>query len=184
MQLDSELMRVFVAVLVPMIPAFILYKYLPSQAGVEGTYLYGLKINLAGAFAGYFVIMLSVFGWFQMHPVQTPPDKAAVPDTELWTVKGSIKMPAGAAKSDVRLSIFPGFRINQQGQFTIEVPVRRLRDGSLDFPSLQVDVHGREESVDLAKERGYGAQYKPTHNDQARTIRIDPEIAIPLGASP
>jgi hypothetical protein len=169
MQIDPDLLRVLVAVLVPIVPAFILYKFLPGEATVQGTYFNGLKLNLAGAFAGYFLVMVSVFWWFDQHPVQT----------ELWTVEGKVKIPPGATKNDVDISIFPQvLDISSQGQFSIRIPVSRLADGSLKFPSLQVAVHGNEEAIDLDQGGRFGSAYKVSHGNAARTIRIEPEVAL------
>ncbi len=49
-------------VLLPLIPAWLLFKYLPSGADTTGT-LAGLKVKLGGAFGGY--VALTVFlAWF------------------------------------------------------------------------------------------------------------------------
>ena len=48
-----------VIVLIPMIPAWLIFKNLPSEAAVKGPFIKGLKVNLQGAFAGYFVIFIT-----------------------------------------------------------------------------------------------------------------------------
>ena len=47
--------------LIPLIPAFILYKFLPSKTVVTGPFK-GLNINLTGAFSGYFLLVLIGIG--------------------------------------------------------------------------------------------------------------------------
>jgi hypothetical protein len=47
--------------LLPLIPAFILYKFLPSKTAVKGPFK-GLNINLTGAFGGYFLLVLISLG--------------------------------------------------------------------------------------------------------------------------
>ena len=43
--------------LIPLIPAFILYKFLPSKTMITGPFK-GLNLNLTGAFGGYFLLVL------------------------------------------------------------------------------------------------------------------------------
>lgn len=51
--------------LLPLIPAFILYKTLPAETNVKGPFK-GLTINLSGAFAGYFLLVLIALGFCEM----------------------------------------------------------------------------------------------------------------------
>ena len=51
--------------LLPLIPAFILYKTLPAETNVKGPFK-GLTINLSGAFAGYFLLVLIALGFCMM----------------------------------------------------------------------------------------------------------------------
>lgn len=43
--------------IIPLLPAFILYKFLPSRTNVTGPFK-GLDLKLTGAFAGYFILVL------------------------------------------------------------------------------------------------------------------------------
>lgn len=47
--------------LIPLLPAFILYKFLPSKTAVKGPFK-GLTINLTGAFGGYFLLVIIAIG--------------------------------------------------------------------------------------------------------------------------
>jgi hypothetical protein len=47
--------------LIPLLPAFILYRFLPSKTAVKGPFK-GLTINLTGAFGGYFLLVLIAIG--------------------------------------------------------------------------------------------------------------------------
>jgi len=49
--------------LVPLVPAYILYRNLPSETKVSGPFK-GLNLQLTGAFAGYFVLVLFGSGLF------------------------------------------------------------------------------------------------------------------------
>lgn len=47
--------------LIPLLPAFILYKFLPSKTAVKGPFK-GLTVNLTGAFGGYFLLVIIAIG--------------------------------------------------------------------------------------------------------------------------
>ena len=49
--------------LLPLIPAFLLYKFLPSRTSVSGPFK-GLNVKLTGAFGGYFLLVLTSIGIF------------------------------------------------------------------------------------------------------------------------
>lgn len=60
--MDMSILYLLVGFLVPLIPAYILYKTLPAETSVSGPFQ-GLKINLSGAFGGYFLLVLIAFGF-------------------------------------------------------------------------------------------------------------------------
>jgi len=49
--------------ILPLIPAFLLYKFLPSRTNVSGPFK-GLNIKLTGAFGGYFLLVLTAIAVF------------------------------------------------------------------------------------------------------------------------
>ncbi|HTS45817.1 MAG TPA: hypothetical protein VMH01_15565 [Puia sp.] len=49
--------------LIPLLPAYIIYKFLPSRTAVKGPFR-GLHINLTGAFGGYFLLVIITVGLF------------------------------------------------------------------------------------------------------------------------
>ena len=49
--------------LLPLIPAFLLYKFLPSKTNVTGPFK-GLNLKLTGAFGGYFLLVVTAIGVF------------------------------------------------------------------------------------------------------------------------
>jgi hypothetical protein len=68
-------------ILLPIIPAFILFKALPATGSVDGK-LQGLEIKLSGAFAGYFaVVLLIIMNHAVLMPVQY----------QAWTVTGQVQ---------------------------------------------------------------------------------------------
>lgn len=56
--MDTELFYTLVFILlIPLVPAMLLYKFLPSKTAVDGPFK-GLNIKLSGAFSGYFLLVL------------------------------------------------------------------------------------------------------------------------------
>jgi hypothetical protein len=57
--MPARLLYIAVLVLVPIIPAYLLFRALPSEATASGPFK-GLSIKLGGAFAGYFLVLLAI----------------------------------------------------------------------------------------------------------------------------
>ncbi|POY34956.1 hypothetical protein C3K47_17795 [Solitalea longa] len=60
--MNNQLVYLVVITLLPIIPAYILYKTLPSKTSVKGPFK-GLTLNLSGAFAAYFLLFLLLMGF-------------------------------------------------------------------------------------------------------------------------
>ncbi len=70
----------FCVILLPILPAFILFKALPSTGAVDGK-LQGMEIKLGGAFAGYFAVVLLIIA----------NQKTLIPlQYKQWTVTGQV----------------------------------------------------------------------------------------------
>jgi hypothetical protein len=116
--------------LLPLIPAYTMFKLLPSKAAVSGPFK-GLRIDLSGAFGGYFLIFISLIairGSFEG------------PTYETWTVTGQIVRPDVAANSyvDARyvtLSV-PSMRSQANGNFSMQFV--RTSDGQFDYPHMYI----------------------------------------------
>ncbi len=117
-----------------MIPAFIFYKFLPSEAYVKGP-LKGFKINLTGSFAGYFTLFLLVLYF------PRPKSEAY----ELWTVKGTVTTETPVDHDDeVVVDVLPPpvEVIRQPGgrpYFMTTLLVLRKADGTLSLPYLRIN---------------------------------------------
>src|SRR5690349_13472771 len=100
-QLMTENLLVLAAVvLLPLVPACILYRFLPSNTIVNGPFQ-GLNLQLTGAFGGYFLVLLAAFGFYH-----TLPDNHQPETEEIWTLRG--KVPALVTNSnDLQLSVRP-----------------------------------------------------------------------------
>lgn len=134
-----------VAVLLPLIPAFLLFKALPSGSDVEGPWR-GLKIKLGGAFGGYFLLLITIFGFSK-----------TLPSYEVWTVRGQLEFSDGGGVLDENLVRFilkpPRIAVYPDGTF--DIPVFALPDpsGSPRLPVLIVEQAGyRPAAVDLEED--------------------------------
>ncbi len=82
-----------ITLLLPIIPAYILYKSLPSEAQVDGPFK-GLNIKLTGAFGGYFLlVMISIAAFLAMQNAKPAPAK-----TEF---RYSINFPVDSSPDDL-----------------------------------------------------------------------------------
>lgn len=76
----SQFATLFCVILLPIVPAYILFKALPSTGSVDGK-LQGMEIKLGGAFAGYFAVVLLIVA----------NQKALIPaQYKQWTVTGQV----------------------------------------------------------------------------------------------
>lgn len=122
-------------VLLPMIPAIVIFKVLPSRAAVKGP-LRGLKINLGGAFAGYFVLFLLLVTFFR-----TPPP----PAVQVWRVTGTVRFSdqQGVPFETIRLSYLPPpEKVATDGRFDLKVLASSAEEGSAELPNLLVAAPG------------------------------------------
>jgi hypothetical protein len=103
-----------VVVLLPLIPAYLLFRLLPSQAEVEGPWQ-GLKVKLTGAFASYFLLVITLLFM-----------AGAPPTYDVWTIQGRLQFrdqPAGTFdEGTVRFTVKPpGLTVQPNGRFRFTV---------------------------------------------------------------
>jgi hypothetical protein len=118
-------------VLLPLVPAYILFKFLPSEAGADGPYS-GLTLKLKGAFAGYFIVLLAVMSFFHTLPSN---------EDEIWTIKGRVAAPGIENVEDLRVSFVPDQSQHKTPDlaFKMRVMVPRNAQGKLDFPDIVIE---------------------------------------------
>jgi hypothetical protein len=127
----------------PLLPAFLLYKSLPSKASVRGPFK-GLKINLGGAFAGYFLLVL-IASYFVRQSLA--PKK---PRYEVWRITGQIKAEStdpntneesGYIKDTKVSAIPPNLKVGSNGRFMMKIIVDPgLVEGEREFPALMFNL--------------------------------------------
>ena len=190
----SDLTYIAVVVLVPLIPAFLLYKFLPHGRTEVGGPFKGLDIKLSGAFAGYFLVVLIVTSLLvfliKTKPVVPCPVCPTPPATqyEVYTVTGKVDLEGGpnSPKIDsaqLTFSILPPERtVKPDGSFSLQIPVRPGQNGEPEFPDL---IIGHEDSaydsatIPLDEKSPYKRQdFTVVYNKVARTIVLKPAIRL------
>ncbi len=139
----EEILILTVIVVLPIIPAFILYKFLPSKASAKGPFK-GLNIQLKGAFAGYFIVLLFIGGFFLMF-------SAREATYDFGTVTGYLKLDQGQFdEKDIIITVTPPMQtILPNGKFTIEKVLVPKYEG-IEKPYLLIYKAGYEvETVTL-----------------------------------
>ena len=121
-----------IIILVPIIPAYLLFRLLPATALVQGPFK-GLKIDLSGGFAGYFLLFLVLVGI-----------RASFQSTnyEEWTAKGRIVQADASSPIvyvDPRYLTFstPAVKSDSNGNFSLTFLV--TSDGRYDFPYMYIN---------------------------------------------
>lgn len=129
-------------VLVPLIPAYILFKFLASQGSVtsadgSAAKLLGLKIQLGGAFAGYFALLVVLLYAFK--PYLTPP-----PARLVWTLQGQVvddhQQPVPITGDNFALlpQQRPPISTNAAGGFLLDFIADPQNPGGVTFPVITV----------------------------------------------
>lgn len=169
------------AVLLPLVPAYVLYKALPAKTRVEGPFR-GLNIQLTGAFGAYFLVLLVVVGLVAA--------RQAPARYQVWSVSGKVLLKGGEAGELVTHNDFivqpPTTLLYPDGRFDLDVPVRLGQDRSPDFPVLVISHAGYQpQSVPLAEQQpSFGAKaYQLRSDERAKRRYIENPIELdPLPA--
>lgn len=112
----NELLVLTAIVMLPLIPAFLLFKLLPSRAVVKGP-LAGLNVSLGGAFGGYVALTVFVATFFA-NSIDKP--------TALH-VHGTLQFPDGERPPVVTCDVHPpAFRTVGARDFELEMDDGRL----------------------------------------------------------
>jgi hypothetical protein len=135
-------------ILVPVVPAYLLFASLPSAKGsVDGT-LAGLRIKLGGAFAGYFAVVTLIFSTHNIwNPPAPPPPPQPPPPSQVWRLYGSVLDQNNQAiqllkNEDFKLSP-ANLRIDPNGNFQLTFSTEPTAvGGGITFPTLTVGHKG------------------------------------------
>lgn len=122
-------------VLLPIVPAYLLFKLLPKTDGWVGGMFQGLEFKFSGAFAGYLMVLWVVHGYL-------PPN-----DFEIWTVEGKVALDGDPRDyDDVRIFLSPNDREAANGSGRLHFGFIRTRNGAASnpLPTILVEAEGYE----------------------------------------
>ena len=183
----SDITYVAAVVLIPLLPAFVLYKYLPSKTTAKGPFR-GLDIKLSGSFAAYFLLLLIVTSFviflIKRRAPETGPPRYQF---EVYTVLGKVELSDESQTrpdySGIKLSLAPPQMANNpDGSFSFQIPVRPDQIGQPDFPSLLIahqDNRYETKTIPLGENFPNSLEgYTVDRNKDAKTIRITNPIKL------
>ena len=186
----SDLTYVVVVVLVPIAPAFLLYKFLPAgKTNVKGPFR-GLDVKLSGAFAGYFLVLVLASS-LVVFLIQKRPQPLPVYQYEVYTVRGKIDLKSGNQEpldyKQLSFALEPSQQqVFSDGTFALEIPVKPDQSGQLNFPTLTLEYTDPQNpsqpfeagTIHLEQNYPYAQDYQVNRDAKAKTIDVKP--AIPL----
>jgi hypothetical protein len=132
--MPQNMVVLLVIILVPIIPSYLLFKLLPASAAVNGPFK-GLRIDLSGGFAGYFLIFLVLVGI-----------RATFETTsyQKWAVSGQIVLPDDPARLYVDRRYVtlsdPSLRSDPDGNFAMSFLT--TSDKQFDYPHMYINYPG------------------------------------------
>jgi hypothetical protein len=112
----NQLIVLTAIVMLPLVPAFLLFKLLPSRAVVKGP-LAGLNVSLGGAFGGYVALTVFVATFFAQ----------SIDKPKALHVHGSLQFPDGERPPVVTCDVHPpAFRTVGARDFELDMDDGRL----------------------------------------------------------
>jgi hypothetical protein len=183
--MDYSVIVVMTAVLlIPGICAYVLYSKLPDRTVVTGPFK-GLQIQLTGAFAGYFLLVLIAvtFVFTYLNGQSSWTEKA---EYETWIVKGKITLAPGGPKArpkEATISFTPRlFEVNDDGSFYTVLPVPRGMRSSVTSMQIERSPYGVA-TIPLTPETlptELGIPYRLRFDTANHTIQITEPVVLPL----
>jgi hypothetical protein len=164
----NDLINIFVAVLLPLFPAYVIYKilniYAPTTTSVNGTpsllsFLNGLKLDIKGAAAGYFLLVFIIFGYIYTKPKQSGYD--------IFMIEGKIglELEDNLNADGVQITLIPSsIKISPQGILQIITAIPQETVGPTRFPSLVIEYPGYD---------SLGIELDPSSQFQVSNVKID-----------
>src|SRR5262245_53642346 len=153
----DSLIHISVGVLLPLVPAYILFKTLPTDATVEGPWK-GLKIKLGGGFGGYFLLVLLVLSYLywmnEQRNKQTEEVRRLTEELRLYkeienraykvfAVRGKVGAEDKSyfdTVEDFQIYRLPKIGgVSPNGKFEAYIPVRLKPDATLDPTEIIID---------------------------------------------
>ena len=167
-----ELVNLAAMVLLPLIPAWILYRVLPSSGNVSGA-LGGFHIKLGGAFGGYFALVILML-WYG----------PKLAKDQVWTVTGQIGFEDQSQAPDLTSILVssqpPSLDLDKTGRFTMQILVKPGQAGELVFPNLIAEHEGYiPANVDLSQHPPkFVKNYKVARDERTQNIVINEPVLL------
>ena len=176
--------------LLPLIPAFLLYKFLPSRTSVGGPFK-GLNIKLTGAFGGYFLLVITAIGVFfpllkneqakiiEQQNAKIKELENTMSSHQQWVMKGNI-----LSTSPKQTKVFfdqRGTDFYETGEFSMNFNAE-LQEGKPILPKA-LCIFNKDDGykvLNLSRDfksddiKNFGINF----DDSTRTIKIDSTIDI------
>ena len=164
--MDPALVYLTMLVLLPLVPAFVLFKTLPAEASAEGPFK-GLKIKLSGGFAGYFLVLLLLARLL-------PP---AEPGPKHYMFHGRLNLAVDTSadarvwSSQVKVSIQPPeFTVFPNGEVDVSVPFDPRASSITAINILSDNCGSATIPLDLRRSRKFGALDYHLHLDAPKRL--------------
>ena len=136
--MDDPIVQLAAILLLPLLPAFVLYRTLPSTANVEGPFG-RLGVRFTGAFGGYIVLVLVALGFMQTRPalaVESMPLYFTYEIEGLFVVEG-LETDDDALRDNVEVVLRPTALTEPDTgsahRYTVRLPAR-LVNGEVKLP--------------------------------------------------
>lgn len=157
-------------VLLPIVPAWVLFRTLRSSAIVKGP-LKGLNLNLGGAFAGYFALLITILS---THNLWNPSL-----EWQVWEVSGTITDENGRVIEPLDVNdviVKPSsFDTSIGGRFTLIISTTPTQGGGVAFPALEVSYPNYQaKRIPLDPSDSLSNDIKMVRDENARRITLPP----------
>lgn len=179
----TNLAYIAAAVLLPLIPAYILYRALPARGELKGP-LGKFTLKFSGAFAGYFALVIIIFGFIYSRPKSCPDcpvcsacPKCPPPRFAVYKVQGQLKLnPDEDFTKNTSLTLQPRAEIRSDGYFEFDVPVNKDESS---VKSLEIKHAGfATVTIPLKEKPLFPPQYPVKYDDSNETILIPDLIEL------
>jgi hypothetical protein len=163
----NDLITISALVLLPMIPAFILFKALPSRAVVKGP-LAGMNVSLGGAFGGYVALTVFVATYFATSMPHAGPVQ--------WRIKGKLKVDEGDRPIVLVSMRPPELEVGEDNKFDFKIPIANPEEP----PKLVFEANGYiKQAVELTGPDGkIGGEYEPRMYKDTNTIVLEKDVVL------
>lgn len=171
--MSPDLITISALVLLPLIPAFILFKALPSRAVVKGP-LAGMNVSLGGAFGGYVALTVFIATYFATSMPHSGPVQ--------WRIKGKLKMAEGDRPIVLVSMRPPVLEVGEDNRFDFKIPIANPEEP----PKLVFEANGYiKHAVELTGPDGkIGGEYQPRMYKDTNTIVLEKDVELTKKPAP